>query len=671
MPLLTAHALTHAFGDNDLINEISLKIENREHIGLIGPNGVGKSTLLQILGGLIEADEGEIHQERELTLGYLHQEAALTFSGQRNNIYEEMLSVFEPLTTLEEEMRSLEGKMSDGDISDEVVNRYSDAQTEYDALGGYEYQHEIKRVLEGLGFAQEAWQTQINQLSGGQKTRVLLGRLLLEKPALLILDEPTNHLDASAVDWLEKTLKQWPGALLTVSHDRYFLDRTVNRVWEMSTNGLTVYKGNYSSYLTQRDAAFEREQKLFEAEHERLTKELEFIRKHIAGGKHDMAKGKLRRLTRDIVLIEEVGLTGREGKSWLEIGGRVRTFSPNEAAQRLKGLQPPDNRPPRLNIRLVSNEKSEELVLKTQRLRIGYDDKFLFKTEKIKLDRLECAAIIGPNGSGKSTFLKTLLRKIPPLKGRIDYGDKLEVGYFAQAHEQLNPEREVIEEILTRFDIGENQARAHLAQYLFKGHDVFKQVKDLSGGERGRLALAILSLEGANLLLLDEPTNHLDIPSQEVLQEVLETYDGTILLVSHDRYLVSRLATQIWEIRNEELFVFDGSYEEYLGETADYRAKQSAQDQGGEKLSVRNEKEALESKAVPDVSWVNELAVEQEQSVQTQQPVTRSNRGRSRGHLETYLDKLYEELEIAELAGEEDEVAWLQEEITITEQKLG
>ncbi|MEM7800370.1 MAG: ATP-binding cassette domain-containing protein, partial [Chloroflexota bacterium] len=436
-------------------------------------------------------------------------------------------------------------------------------------------------------------------------------------------------------------------------------------------NGLAVYKGNYSSYLTQREAAFDREQKLFEAEYERLSKELEFIRRHIAGGKHDMAKGKLRRLTRDIVLIEEVGLTGREGKSWLEIGGRVRTFSPNEAAQRLKGLQPPDNRPPRLNIRLDSNEKSGELVLKTQRLRIGYDSKFLFKTEKIKLERLECAAIIGPNGSGKSTFLKTLLREVPPLKGKIDYGDNLQVGYFAQAHEQLDPEKGVIEELLYRFDIGENQARAHLAQYLFKGHDVFKQVKDLSGGERGRLALAILSLEEANLLLLDEPTNHLDISSQEVLQEVLETYDGTILLVSHDRYLVSRLATQIWEIRDEELFVFDGSYEAYLGEVAVYQSGQTPLDKGGEKLSVRTEDQTTASQAVPDVSWVNELAVDVNPTVEQTLPTRKSDRGRARGHLETYLDKLYEELEIAELAGEEDEVAWLQEEITITEQKLG
>lgn len=676
MPLLIAHKIEHAFGDQDLIEALTVKIEPKERIALIGPNGVGKSTLLQILAGLLEPDEGEIQRQKELTLGYLRQEAVLTFSGKTNSIFEEMLSVFGELVSLEHEMRQLEARMAEGDMGDAIIDRYSAAQTEYESGGGYDYQIDIRRVLEGLGFKQAEWQTKLNHLSGGQKTRLLLGRLLLEKPELLILDEPTNHLDGEAIEWLERTLHKWPGALLIVSHDRYFLDRTVNRVWEMQEGNVTPYKGSYSSYVEQRNAAFEREQKLFESEKERLQKELDFIRKHIAGGNHDMAKGKLRRLTRDIVLIEEVGVTGREGKSWMEIGGRVRTFSPNEAAQRLKQLTPPDKRPPRLNIRLNSEERSGELVLKTQRLTIGFPDNPLFKTEKIRLDRLECAALIGPNGSGKSTFLKTILGEIPPLRGRVDYGHTLKVGYFAQAHEQLDPTKKVLEEILSRFDIGENGARRHLAQYLFRGHDVFKKVSDLSGGERGRLALAILALEEANLLLLDEPTNHLDIPSQEILQEVLERFEGTILLVSHDRYLVSHIATQIWEIRDDMLNVHRGSYNDYLDAN---RALEDGDDITlGEKTVLRAENVNPSTPAgeITDLGWVAELepAAPLPQKSTPTAPSTQSQkrgrRSKNDARLEAYLNQLYEELELAELAGESEEVAWLQAEIAQTEAKF-
>ena len=289
----------------------------------------------------------------------------------------------------------------------------------------------------------------------------------------------------------------------------------------MTAERIVAYKGNYTDFVRQRQRDYDHELKLFTAEKERLTTELGFIRKHIAGGKADIAKGKLKRLTRDIVLIEEVGVMGKEGKSWAEIGGRVRTFSANEAARRLADLRPPDNRPPRLNIRLQTDEESAFLVLRTQRMTIGYPDTPLFKTEKLRIERRDCVAILGGNGSGKSTLLKTLLGELEPLRGEVIYGDNLKIGYFAQAHEKLDPKKRIIDEVLSRYPLGERQARRHLAAYLFRGHDVFKQVADLSG-ERGRLALSLLALEGANLLLLDEPTNHLDIPSQEVLQETLE-----------------------------------------------------------------------------------------------------------------------------------------------------
>ncbi len=571
MVILSATELSQSFGADDLFSEISLHLEAKERVGLVGPNGSGKTTLLLILAGLQAPTSGMVERRDDLTLGYLRQEAVLTFAGQDadgsrpTTIYEEMLTVFDDLRQQEVEMRRLETLMSGGELAEEVLAEYGRTQDQYERSGGYQYQHDIKRVLLGLGFEQSEWETPLTHLSGGQKTRLLLGRLLLEKPDLLILDEPTNHLDVAAIEWLEQILRRWEGALIIVSHDRYFLDRIVNRVWEMGQTGLKNYRGNYTAYIRQRQADWEREMALFQSEKARLESELAFVRKHIAGGKTDIAKGKLKRLTRDIVLLEQVGVLAMQNKSWLHLGERVRTFSANEAAQRIRQLKSPSNQPPRLNIRLEAVERSGRIVLRTGELDIGYPGTTLFTTDKIRLERLDCAALIGPNGSGKTTFLRTLLQELPTQVGWIKFGDSVLPGYFAQGHEQLTLTHRVIDEITAHQPtMPETEARRYLAQYLFKGDDVFKQVGALSGGERGRLALSLLALDGANFLLLDEPTNHLDIPSQEVLQAVLEAFDGTILLVSHDRYLVNRLATQIWELRDGHLHIFEGSYNDYL-----------------------------------------------------------------------------------------------------------
>ena len=564
MPILTVTDLAHSFGAKDIFEDINLQVDARDRVGLVGPNGSGKTTLLLDLSGILEPTKGQVTRQEGLSLGYLRQEAVLTFAGQENTVYEEMQTVYGRLQEMERKLRELESAMTSGTADSELFERYGALQEAYEVAGGYHYDVEIQTVLSGLGFPEEEWQTPLSHLSGGQKTRVLLGRLLLEKPDLLILDEPTNHLDMPAVEWLERTLKNWTGSLIIVSHDRYFLDAIVNRVWDLDRSVLRQYKGDYSSYVRQRQADWDREMALFAAEKERMETELDFIRRHLAGGKGDIAKGKLKRLTRDIVLMEEVGVSGREGKSWLEIGGRVRTFSANQAARRLRDLKPPQSGPPPLGIRLQTEQRSARSVVRGRDLLLGYPETPLFTAGTIQVDRHDCVALIGPNGSGKSTLLKTIMGELIPLQGSLKFGDGVNAGYFAQAHEQLNDRSTVLDELLAHKAMSPEDGRTYLASYSFVGDDVFKRIAMLSGGERARLALALLAADGANLLLLDEPTNHLDIPSQEILQAVLAKFEGTIILVSHDRYLVKRLSNRIWEIEGDQLQTFKGSYEDYL-----------------------------------------------------------------------------------------------------------
>jgi ATP-binding cassette subfamily F protein 3 len=522
---------------------------------------------LLILAGLSAPTTGGVHVARRRRLGYLRQEAVDAFADHDNTVYAEMLTVFDHLHAQEAELRTLEARMAAGDHSPETLAEYGAAQDVFEHAGGYDYELRIRQTLEGLGFAVSLHHTPLRQLSGGQKTRALLARLLLEKPDLLIMDEPTNHLDAEAVEWLEKTLREWDGALLVVSHDRYFLDNVVNTIWEMSRAGVEVYAGNYSAYLQQREERWERAQQVFEEEKARLQKEIDFVLRNIARqSTNARAVGLLKRINRDLTIIGHLGVMGlRSNQSWLAMRLSAKDHGAEEALRLINALQPPNGHPPRLKVRLDVSRVSGEIVLRTHNLRVGYPNNALFTAPDLELMRGECAAILGPNGAGKTTLLKTLLGQLAPLGGQVRLGASLKIGYFAQAAERdaLNPENSVIAELQRHKYMPEREARNYLAQYLFRGDDVFKPVSALSGGERGRLALAILALEGANVLLLDEPTNHLDIPAQEVLQEVLENFAGTILLVSHDRYLVDRLATQICEVREGALRVFKGTYREW------------------------------------------------------------------------------------------------------------
>jgi ATP-binding cassette, subfamily F, member 3 len=411
MPLLTANDLSKSFGPVDIFSEISLSIPHRARIGLVGPNGVGKTTLLRILLGLEEPSGGTIQRARGLRLAYLPQEARLT-SGR--TLWQECLTVFAGLLDRQSELVRLEGEMADPGRAEAALEAYGRLQMEFEHLGGYTFETRIRMVLTGLGFTPVDFNRPLKQLSGGQRTRALLGKLLLEDPDLLLLDEPTNHLDIAAVEWLENYLRDWPGAVLIVSHDRYFLDQVVDTVWEM-TPALEVYRGNYSAYLVQREGRYQHRLEEYQAQAEFVEKEEDYIRRNIAGQNTRQAQGRRKRLER---MLEEARLA-------------------------------PPKQPRRLKFRLQAVGRSGDLVLRTHSLAVGYHDEGrpLFHAPDLVLKRGECAAVIGPNGAGKTTFLKTLLEQVPPYSGEVQLGASLQIGYFAQAHEDLRDERTLMDEI--------------------------------------------------------------------------------------------------------------------------------------------------------------------------------------------------------------------------------
>jgi ATP-binding cassette subfamily F protein 3 len=539
MSLLTAANLAKSFGPDDIFEGISVEIPHRARIALVGPNGAGKTTLLNILIGLDTSDEGTVSRAKGLRIGFLPQRPEL--AGD-HSLWDEMLTAFADLRAMETRLKAMEDALAEQ--ADDLLDKYGELQHRFDTAGGYTYETRIKMVLQGLSFSPEEYKRPLTKLSGGQRTRALLGRLLLESPDLLVLDEPTNHLDIAAIEWLESFLKDFPGAVLAVSHDRYFMDEFASVIWEMDFGTLETYRGNYSHYVQQRQERYERRLKEYEAQQEFLAKEEDYIRRNIAGQNTRQAKGKLRRL-----------------ETMKKRGDFIN--------------RPRERR--NIHIKMAYAMRSGDKVLMTRGLAVGYSDAPapLFAVPDITLYRGEVAALIGPNGVGKTTFLKTILQDLPPLAGEAKIGASVNVGYFAQAHERLNPANSVIDEVMAVRPMQVGEARNYLAQFLFTGDDVFRPIETLSGGERGRVALAKLALSGANFLLLDEPTNHLDIDSQEILQSVLADFPGTILLVSHDRYLVAALATQIWAAEPGALTVFEGSYAEYVA--ARSRGEEEAQ----------------------------------------------------------------------------------------------
>jgi ATP-binding cassette subfamily F protein 3 len=544
MSILTAHHVSKSFGAHDVLTDITLSLAHGQRAALVGPNGAGKTTLLHILAGMDEPTGGTVHRARGQTIGFLPQHADQVLD-EDTTLHNLMRAVFAQLDRLAQQMRELEHALADPAQHDAALEKYSKIAEQFEHAGGYTVETRIEQVLGGIGFERDDFDKPVNILSGGQKTRALLARLILLDPDVLLLDEPTNHVDVEAVEWLEATLRDYRGGLIIASHDRYFIDAVADTVWELHHGQLEVYRGNYTDYLLQRDERREQQLKEYERQREFIAKEEDYIRRNIAGQNTRQAQGRRTRLER---LKKSADLIKR----------------------------PETRKSMRFN--LSTQPRSGDIVLRARNLLVGYPDdrKVLLACEQLFLYRNQRVAIWGPNGAGKSTFLKTVLGQLPPLGGDIELGASVRVGYYAQAHEMLDANDSVLTAILKVQNMPVSKARGLLGSYLFSGDTIEKPIGTLSGGERGRVALAVLSLEGANVLLLDEPTNHLDLDSQEVLQDALADFEGTLLLVTHDRYLVDALATHVWAIEDNRIVAYEGNYSEFIAQREDAKLRAGA-----------------------------------------------------------------------------------------------
>ena len=557
MIILQANKIERSFAGEVLFDNINLQVDERDRIALVGKNGAGKSTLLKILVGEEEPTSGEINKNKDISLSYLAQDSRFE---SENTIYDEMLHVFDDLRRMEKQLRQMELEMGEksGEDLDKLMSDYDRLSENFRQAGGFTYEADIRAILNGFKFDESMWQMKIAELSGGQNTRLALAKMLLEKPNLLVLDEPTNHLDIETIAWLENYLVNYSGALIIVSHDRYFLDKVATITLDLTKHSLDRYVGNYSRFVELKEQKLLTEAKNYEKQQKEIAALEDFVNRNL-----------------------------------VRASTTKRAQSRRKQLEKMDRLDKPEAGKKSANMTFQSEKTSGNIVLTVENAAIGYDGEILSEPINLDLRKMNAVAIVGPNGIGKSTFIKSIVDQIPFIKGEKRFGANVEVGYYDQTQSKLTPSNTVLDELWNDFKLTpEVEIRNRLGAFLFSGDDVKKSVGMLSGGEKARLLLAKLSMENNNFLILDEPTNHLDIDSKEVLENALIDFDGTLLFVSHDRYFINRVATHVLELSENGSTLYLGDYDYYVEKKAEVEMIQT------EEASTSNQ--AKEASSVND-----------------------------------------------------------------------
>ena len=630
MILLQTNDVMRRFGADVLFHNINLQIQNHGRTALVGRNGAGKTTLLKMIAGITQPDEGTISKVKDLTIGYLAQDQGL---DSQNNIWAELDLVFAPLHEMEKEIHQLEDQLgdldSDSDQYQQVLNKYDRLQDEYKKQGGFEYESRMRGILHGFGFGEEYYDTPVDALSGGQKTKLALAKILLQEPNLLILDEPTNHLDMNVLAWLEDYLKSYRGALLVVSHDRYFLDHVVKDVYDLDNRTLTHYTGNYTQFVAHKQERLKAEWKHYDQQQKKIAKLEDFVNRNI-----------------------------------VRASTTKRAQARRKQLEKMDRLERPETDDRSIHFQFHSDKDSGTEVLDVENAKVGYDEQVLAGPLSFTVRKPQRIGIIGTNGIGKSTLLKSLLHQIPLVSGTVKFGANLEIGYYDQEQQQLHPEKTVLDEVWDDHpEVPEKDIRSLLGSFLFVGDDVYKPVHDLSGGEKARLELTKLSFKPINFLILDEPTNHLDIDSREVLENAINEFTGTVLFVSHDRYFINQVATDVLDMHKDGITHYEGNYDDFLAEQtkrqssipSDNTDKQATPSTGKQSYQQSKEQQKARRKLQRQVDKLEqEMSELEDQQTQLQEKMSQPEIATDIGK----LTDLQKDLDATKDKAEEVELAW-------------
>ena len=629
MIILQANKIERSFAGEVLFDNINLQVDERDRIALVGKNGAGKSTLLKILVGEEEPTSGEINKKKDISLSYLAQDSRFE---SENTIYDEMLHVFDDLRRTETQLRQMELEMAEksGEDLDKLMSDYDRLSENFRQAGGFTYEADIRAILNGFKFDESMWQMKIAELSGGQNTRLALAKMLLEKPNLLVLDEPTNHLDIETIAWLENYLVNYSGALIIVSHDRYFLDKVATVTLDLTKHSLDRYVGNYSRFVELKEQKLATEAKNYEKQQKEIAALEDFVNRNL-----------------------------------VRASTTKRAQSRRKQLEKMERLDKPEAGKKSANMTFQSEKTSGNIVLTVENAAIGYDGEILSEPINLDIRKMNAVAIVGPNGIGKSTFIKSIVDQIPFIKGEKRFGANVEVGYYDQTQSKLTPSNTVLDELWNDFKLTpEVEIRNRLGAFLFSGDDVKKSVGMLSGGERARLLLAKLSMENNNFLILDEPTNHLDIDSKEVLENALIDFDGTLLFVSHDRYFINRVATHVLELSENGSTLYLGDYDYYVEKKAEVEMTQT--------------EEASTSNQAKEASSVNDYQAQKESQKEARKLMRQIESLETEiEELETQSQAISEQMletndagELMELQAELDKISHRQEEAMLEWEEL-